>query len=42
MTHLLDTDTRIGVLRQRPGMVHRFRTLTGEGGMARVQVGVAR
>lgn len=24
MTHLLDTDTCIGVLRQRPGMVHRL------------------
>ena len=25
MTHLLDTDTCIGVLRQRPGMVERLR-----------------
>jgi hypothetical protein len=24
MTHLLDTDTCIGVLRQRPGMVQRL------------------
>lgn len=27
MTHLLDTDTCIGVLRQRPGMVQRLRQL---------------
>ena len=27
MTHLLDTDTCIGVLRQRPGMVQRLTQL---------------
>ena len=27
MTHLLDTDTCIGVLRQRPGMVQRLSSI---------------